>query len=126
LPSLPPFLLLPLLAACCLSGRNAAITAVAIAAIIALAVVVLVTVAVAVSAAISSSAAFGWLLSVTPAITIAADVFVVAAATTATATNATAVAVIIARRYCRWSYCRHCHHGQFLQDGLDTDATLSA
>jgi hypothetical protein len=74
--------------------------------------------------AISSSAAFGLLLPVSPAIAIAADVFVVAATTAATATTATAVATVIAHRYCCQHYCRHCRHGQLLQDRHDTDSMV--
>jgi hypothetical protein len=61
--------------------------------------------------------AFDWLLSVTPAIPVAADVFVIAAtaaATTTTATTATAVAIVIACRYCCECYCRHSTFGWWL------------
>jgi hypothetical protein len=75
--------------------------------------------------AISSSATVGWLLSVSPAIAIAANVFIIAAATAATATTATAVATGIARRYRRRHYCRHRRHGQFLQDRHDTNSMVS-
>jgi hypothetical protein len=74
--------------------------------------------------AISSSATFGWLLSVSPAIAIAADVFIVTAATAAIATTATAVAAGIARRYCRKHYCHHRRHGQFLRDHHDTHSMV--
>jgi hypothetical protein len=75
--------------------------------------------------AISSFATFGWLLSVSPTIAIAADVFIVAATTPATATTAAAVAGIIARCYRRQHYCRYCHHGEFLRDRHDTDSMVS-
>jgi hypothetical protein len=74
--------------------------------------------------AISSSAAFGLLLPVSPAIAIAANVFVIAAANAATATTATAVAAVIAHCYRRLHYCRHRRHGQFLQDRHDTDSMV--
>jgi hypothetical protein len=61
---------------------------------------------------------------VSPAIDIAAYVFVVTATTAATATSATAVAAVIARRYRRQHYCRHRRHGQFLQDPHDTDSMV--
>ncbi len=51
--------------------------------------------AAAISTAFFSAAIVGWLLSVTPAIAIAANVFVVAAAAAATATTADTVAVLL-------------------------------
>jgi hypothetical protein len=116
LPSLlvPSFLLLPLLVDCCLLGRNAAGTTIVLAAIIVLAVVVVVTVFVAVSATISSAANLGWLLSVTPAIAVAANAFIAAAAATATAATATTAATVAVavthHHHCR-RYCPHCRHG---------------
>jgi hypothetical protein len=54
-----PFLSLPLLVDCCLSGRNAAGTTAIVAAVIVLAIVIVVTIAIAVSATISSAANLG-------------------------------------------------------------------